>query len=296
MTVTDRNRLIGATDSSITTMRPSQTNINIPLPNKDMYQLVKEKITKMESNSEYLQRISMLESFKNLENITFVMTIPPYKLFNQKDYLKKCEIRRIQAERNPSINPESSSDEEVERDLMDEILADRGIEINEEEEKCWGPDTNGRYQSKSRAEQINMAYAIRTMDFVWLRTVAFNANVNSIRDMHYNYALFKHVFLWLLDAASPEKPDIDEAIASMIGKMHTVDQMFYHWGWYMFPMVLNHYNHPTTLIRFLKNHSLCINEIIHRWNGMEDDYVRISLARRPRPIMQLLFRFASFYK
>ena len=38
---------------------------------------------------------------------------------------------------------------------------------------------------------MNMAFAINTLDFKWLREVAFNATTNSLYEMSHNYALFK---------------------------------------------------------------------------------------------------------
>ena len=48
----------------------------------------------------------------------------------------------------------------------------------------------------------------------------------------------------------------------------------------MFPLVVDHFDHPTTIIRFLTNYGTDLNGSAHYWNGQVDDYVRVSLGNK----------------
>ena len=54
------------------------------------------------------------------------------------------------------------------------------------------------YLSALEAEQVNFAYAIISADIDWLKRNTFNPETVATRSLHYNYALFKHVFVWVL--------------------------------------------------------------------------------------------------
>ena len=74
-----------------------------------------------------------------------------------------------------------------------------------------------------------------------------------------------------------------------------MNNIFYHWSWYVFIKILNFYEKPEHKIRFLFNISSKMNAIDHTWGTVPDDPIRVSLGRRPRPILQLLLRTAYHY-
>lgn len=82
-------------------------------------------------------------------------------------------------------------------------------------DKIYGPDKNGEFYTKEQADQLNMALAIRKLDFDHFKNNVFNANVRSQRDMHYNYCIFKYVFFWLLDAWDPRDESVDDIIGNL---------------------------------------------------------------------------------
>ena len=112
---------------------------------------------------------------------------------------------------------------------------------------------------------------------------------------HFSYALFKHTFLSLLDLWNPADEKVDDVIGKLLSELHQVDQIFYHWSWYIFPRVLEFYSDPSQKLRFLFKYGIEINAKDHSWNNLLDCPTKISLSRRPRPIIQLLFRTGMYY-
>ena len=108
------------------------------------------------------------------------------------------------------------------------------------------------------------------------------------------YSLFKHVFFWTLEALKPEDESTDDILCFWLSEIHTMNNIFYHWSWYVFVKILKFYEKPEHKIRFLFNISSKINEIDHTWGTVPDDPIRVSLGRRPRPILQLLLRTAYY--
>lgn len=149
--------------------------------------------------------------------------------------------------------------------------------------------------TREHAAKLNMALAIRNLDFDYFREELFNANLLSFYDMHYNYALFKHTFLTLLTVWNPSDEKVDDIIGKLLSELHQVDQIFYHWSWYIFPRVLELYSEPHEKLRFLFKYGIEINDKDHSWNNLLDCPTKISLSRRPRPIIQLLFRTGLYY-
>lgn len=111
----------------------------------------------------------------------------------------------------------------------------------------------------------------------------------------YSYALFKHTFISLLNVWNPDDEKTDDIIGKLLSELHQVDQIFYHWSWYIFPRVLEFYSDPSHKLRFLFKYGIEINAKDHSWDNLLDCPTKISLSRRPRPIIQLLFRTGLYY-
>ena len=222
-----------------------------------------------------LQRIARLERFKETEvNGSIAWTIRKEirtrKLMNATQYVTKAISRQ---------NDEPNEDEQE-------------SEINDMDPLKYGPDENGDYFTMKQAEQINMAVAIKKADLEYLENEFFNINTIEYKYRQMNYCLFKHVFFWLLDEWTPEDIELDITISTLLEKIHQVDQLFYHWAWYVFPRILDFYETPDQKIRFLLR-CVNINNTDHVWNNLPDHPAKISLGRRPRPIMQLIHRIAA---
>ena len=99
----------------------------------------------------------------------------------------------------------------------------------------------------------------------------------------------------MLDVWNPADEKVDDVIGKLLSELHQVDQIFYHWSWYIFPRVLEFYSDPYQKLRFLFKYGIEINAKDHSWNNLLDCPTKISLSRRPRPIIQLLFRTGMYY-
>ena len=99
----------------------------------------------------------------------------------------------------------------------------------------------------------------------------------------------------MLDVWNPADEKVDDVIGKLLSELHQVDQIFYHWSWYIFPRVLEFYSDPCQKLRFLFKYGIEINAKDHSWNNLLDCPTKISLSRRPRPIIQLLFRTGMYY-
>ena len=89
--------------------------------------------------------------------------------------------------------------------------------------------------------------------------------------------------------------DSDKIIGFWLCEAHKLHVLFYHWSWYIFTKILQFYEDPICKLRFLFHISTKLNESDHAWGNVPDDPVRVSLGRRPRPILQYLFRTAHYY-
>ena len=98
-----------------------------------------------------------------------------------------------------------------------------------------------------------------------------------------------------MDIWDPADETIDDTIGKLLSELHQVDQIFYHWSWYIFPRVLEFYDDPHHKLRFLFQYAIEINATDHSWDNLLDCPTKISLSRRPRPIIQLLFRTGLYY-
>ena len=121
-------------------------------------------------------------------------------------------------------------------------------------------------------------------------------NTLSLNDLQYHYSLFKHVFFWLLECWDSQNEEVDHIIGTLLAEMHQLDQMFYHWSWYVFPRVLDFYQQPSSKLRFLFKYAVSLNQVDHSWNNLPDHPAKISLGRRPRPVLHLLYRTASYHQ
>ena len=207
-----------------------------------------------ETTEEFLQRIASLENFKGYKMWTMSMKVLHEELLLTDRYLVE--------------NPEAPN-----------------------EERNYGPNRKGKWFTKEQAEQLNMALMIRTLDFDYCKEKLFNFNQETLQ---YNYSLFKYVFVWLLECWDPNDEDVDNVICTLLEKMHQENQMFYHWSWYVFPRVLDFYEDPQQKLRFLFQCCVSLNDVNHTWNNQTDHPAKQSRGQRPRPILQLIYRTATF--
>ena len=142
-------------------------------------------------------------------------------------------------------------------------------------------------------KQINVAYAIKTADVEWLKENMFEPNYHSQDQVCDNYQLFKHVFAWLLPLYPTNCDATNRTLCQLLGQVHKIDEIFYHWSWYAFPHIIQHFTYVDEAVTFLIAASTTINLTPHTWEG-QPDKESDSLGRRPRPIMQLLWRTAMF--
>ena len=119
-------------------------------------------------------------------------------------------------------------------------------------------------------DQINMAYAIKTADISWLKEHMFDAGYHSQEQMCQNYQLFKSVFVWILPSYPVDCKLTNSHLCRMLSKAHTIDEIFYHWSWYVFPRILEHFTQMENAITFLIEASQSINRDPHVWEGHPD--------------------------
>ena len=221
----------------------------------------------------FLERVNMLEGFKHMPNtyfdIEFESTEELYNLAT--GYLTE----------DPNFKEEA-----IEIDDSDDEDSSTIMEPNK-----FGP-INGRYFSRIEAEQINTAYAIRMADLEYLEETMFNPNTLAASWLYYNYDLFKHVFVWILPHFPTNSKEWNVKLCKLLSGAHKINDMFYHWTWYVFPRILEHYTFVYESIEFLIEAAVSINLEEHVWQGEIDDIKTISLGRRPRPVFQLFWRFA----
>lgn len=77
------------------------------------------------------------------------------------------------------------------------------------------------------------------------------------------------------------------------GNLHTINAVFYHFSWYVFPRILECYTYAMDEIDFLIEAATVLNLEEHSWQGEIDD-ASVSLGRKPRPIFQLFWRWALY--
>ena len=238
------------------------------------------------TTEEFLKRISMLENFKANKVWTMSMKVPYKKLLQTDRYLvKNPEAPKSSDQPDNSPGPRLAN--------PNEHAVDEGTP---KEQWNYGPNKNGEWFTQEQAEQMNMALMIRTLDFDYFKEKLFNMNSFEVKTLQYNYSLYKHVFFWLLECWNPNDEDVDNVICTLLEKMHQENQLFYHWSWYVFPRVLDFYQHPKQKLRFLFKCAVSVNDTDHAWNNLPDHPAKISLGRRPRPILHLLYRTALFNK
>ena len=221
---------------------------------------------------QYLKRIARLEQFKETEvNGSIAWTLR-----------KEVRTKKLIGTTKYIHEDESLAKADVENLLYDQD----GLLVN------YGPDEQGEYYTSKQADQLNMAHAIKKADLEYLKDKFFNGNEHEYKFIQMNYCTFKHVFMWLLDEWSPENEEHDHTFHTLLEKAHQVHQILYHWAWYVFPRIMDFYNTPEQKIRFLYKCAE-INNTDHVWNNLPDHPAKISLGRRPRPIMNLIYRIAA---
>ena len=127
-------------------------------------------------------------------------------------------------------------------------------------------DKNGREFTVDQVEQINMAFAIKTGDLEGLKQQFFNDNLLDSK-VNKNYAVFKKVFTNILRYLPTESEEMNKNLCHLLGNAHRIHEVFYHWSWYMFPKVLEHFTSP----EFLLEASTTVNAEVHVWQGVPDD-------------------------
>ena len=151
-------------------------------------------------------------------------------------------------------------------------------------------DKDGREFTVDQAEQVNMAFAIKTGDLDGLEKQFFNDNLLESK-VNKNYAVFKKVFTNILPHLPTESEEMNKNLCRLLGNAHRIHEVFYHWSWYMFPKVLEHFTSP----EFLLEAATTVNVNEHVWQGVSDDLDHERSGRRPRPVMQLFWRWALFH-
>ena len=229
----------------------------------------------IEPATTFHERVNMLEGFKHLAityfDLEFESTDELYRLALSNGYLK--------------IDPDFVDPCQMELDDEDEDSSTI-VEPNK-----WG-SINGLYFSQLEAEQINTARAIITADLDWIKSIMFDPNTLATPWLYYNYALFKHVFVWILPHFPTNDAKFNVTLCRLLSQIHTINDMFYHWSWYVFPRIMEHYTEVHASIEFLLEAVTTINADEHVWQGERDDVATISLGRRPRPIFHLFWRLA----
>ena len=224
----------------------------------------------MEPTVTFLERVNMLEGFKHIDVTYFDLEFESTK--------ELYDLSTFYISEDPDF---------VEDDSMDQEDDSTVIEPNR-----WGP-IDGRYFSLLEAEQINMCLAIKTGDIEWMKEKMFNPHLSSSW-IYYNYALFKSVFAWSIPHFPSSCKDFNKILCKFLGNIHKINDVFYHFAWYVFPRILEHYTHVSEAIDFLIEAATVINLEEHVWHGEVDDVSTISLGRRPRPIFQLFWRWAVY--
>ena len=221
----------------------------------------------------FLERVNMLEGFKHLAITYFDLEFESTEeLFNLANgYLTE----------DPNFKDETMKTEDSDDEDRSTIM----------EPNKFGP-INGRYFSVLEAEQINTAYAIKMADLDYLKETMFNPNNLATPWLYYNYALFKHVFVWILPHFPTDSVEWNISLCKLLSGAHKINDMFYHWAWYVFPRIMEHYTFVHESIEFLIEAAVTINLEEHVWQGEIDDVSTISLGRRPRPVFQLFWRYA----
>ena len=216
----------------------------------------------------------MLEGFKRIDVTYFDME------FESTQELYDLADRYI-SEDPDFVDPRSNS--------MDSSSDDESML----EPNRFGP-IDGRYFSVLEAEQVNCCHAIKTGDITWLKDNLFNQNLSSSW-IYYNYALFKSVFAWIIPHFPTNSKDFNKKLCNLLGNLHKINDVLYHFAWYIFPRTLEHYTHVSESIDFLIEAATTINLEEHVWQGEIDDVSSVSLGRRPRPIFQLFWRWAIYH-
>ena len=93
------------------------------------------------------------------------------------------------------------------------------------------------------------------------------------------------VFVWLLPCFPTNCQSTTEKLCKILATVHKVNETFYHWSWYIFPRILEHYTYMDEAISFLMTAAQNLNASPHIWEGHPDGELD-SLGRRPRPILQ----------
>ena len=218
----------------------------------------------MESTLQFIERIETLEHFKKINVTRFTVQ------FSSTEQLYKLADAIL--EKDPNVPVKTL--------------------IWDTEPRVFGP-LNNQYFTKSEAEQINMATVIKKCDLAYLEAI-FDPNTASTAQIHYNYSLFKQVFAWILPHFPTQSKTFNQNLAKLMSSVHRLNDVFYHWSWYVFPRVLEHFTMVDDCMQFLLEASTQINEDPHSWEGEVDNPATSSLGRRPRPIFQLFWRWAVF--
>ena len=219
----------------------------------------------METANQFIERVETLEHFKKIIVTRFKVQFSSTK--------KLFELAGTFIAKDPNV--------------PDKTL------IWDTEPRVFGP-LNNQYLTKSEAEQINMATAIKTCDLAYLEAT-FDPNTATTTEVDYNYCLFKHVFAWILPHFPTQSTDFNQKLAKLLSSVHRINDVFYHWSWYVFPRVLEHFTMVDDCLQFLLEASIKINDEPHRWEGDVDNPATSSLGRRPRPIFQLFWRWTVFH-
>ena len=155
----------------------------------------------MESTDQFIQRLETLEQFKKITvtrfKVQFTSTVQLFKLAGSL------------------------------------LVKDRNVKaktlIWDTEPRVFGP-LNNQYYTKSEAEQINMATAIKECNLAYLEAI-FDPNTANTAEVHYNYCLFKHVFAWILPHFPTQSGTFNQKLAKLLSSVHRINDVFYHWSW-----------------------------------------------------------------
>ena len=198
----------------------------------------------IEPESTFHERVNMLEGFKHLAityfDLEFESTFELYSFATRYIHIDPDFIEPVMS-----------------MDVSDDDFS--VIEPNN-----WGP-VGDRYFSQREAEQINAAFAIKTGDLEWLELNMFNPNTTTTPWLYYNYALFKHVFIWLLPNFPTNSKPFNATLCNLLANVHTINDMFYHWAWYVFPRIMEHFTFVHESIEFLIEAAVTINLKEHIW-------------------------------
>ena len=126
----------------------------------------------------------MLENFKAYRIYQLSMKVPSWRLLQNDIYLTKDQNYNSDGKVNLSTPSQQSSwsQNAPSNQSPNEHAVDNDLP---KEQLNYGPNTKGEYFTKEQADQLNMALAIRTIDFdyfndlIWIDSSNLNATVQT---------------------------------------------------------------------------------------------------------------------